>query len=52
AKRRTEMDAKGEDAWKPKRERFVSRALQAYAALTTSAAHGAFRDPSVLNRDR
>ena len=52
AKRRAEMDAKGEGAWKPKRERFVSRALQAYAALTTSAAHGAFRDPSVLNRDR
>ena len=37
--RREAMEAKGEAAWKPaNRERHVSAALQAYAALTTSAA--------------
>jgi dihydroxy-acid dehydratase len=45
AKRRAEMDAKGEAAWKPAhRERKVSQALRAYAAFTTSAARGAVRD--------
>jgi dihydroxy-acid dehydratase len=49
AQRRKEMDAKGSDAWKPVgRERQVSKALQAYAALTTSAARGAVRDLSQL----
>ncbi len=44
-RRRTEMEAKGHDAWKPvKRERLVSEALRAYAAMTTSAAFGAVRD--------
>jgi dihydroxy-acid dehydratase len=44
ARRRQEMDAKGKDGWKPKkRERKVSTALRAYAALTTSAARGAVR---------
>jgi dihydroxy-acid dehydratase len=39
------MEAKGEDAWRPvARERYVSPALQAYAAMTTSASHGAVRD--------
>ena len=37
------------NAWHPvARERTVSKALQAYAALTTSAAHGAVRDLSQL----
>jgi dihydroxy-acid dehydratase len=49
ASRRQAMDAKG--AWKPEgRERVVSQALQAYAALTTSAAHGAVRDLSQLKQ--
>jgi dihydroxy-acid dehydratase len=39
AHRRAKMEARGENAWKPvAREREVSLALQAYAALTTSAA--------------
>jgi len=43
--RRKEMEAKGVNAWKPvKRDRVVSKALQAYAALTTSADRGAVRD--------
>jgi len=43
--RRDAMEAKGKDAWKPVgRERAVSKALQAYAALTTSADKGAVRD--------
>jgi len=45
AARRTAMDAKGSDAWKPvDRNRVVSKALWAYAALTTSADKGAVRD--------
>jgi dihydroxy-acid dehydratase len=52
ADRRREMDAKGANAWKPgARDRVVSRALEAYAALTTSAARGAVRDLSRLRRD-
>ncbi len=44
AKRRVAMEAKGKAAWKPKaRQRKVSTALRAYAALTTSAAKGAVR---------
>jgi len=44
-KRRLAMLAKGADAWTPVgRERTVSLALQAYAALTTSASRGAVRD--------
>jgi len=43
--RRAAMEAKGKDAWKPVgRERVVSKALQAYAALTTSADKGAVRN--------
>ncbi|VAX08304.1 Dihydroxy-acid dehydratase [hydrothermal vent metagenome] len=46
--RRAVMDSK-DDPWQPEgRERFVSQALQAYAALTTSAARGAVRDLSQL----
>ncbi len=45
ASRRAAMEAKGKDAWKPVgRKREVSKALQAYAALTTSADKGAVRD--------
>ena len=51
AQRRTAMDAKGSDAWKPlNRERVVSQALKAYAALTTSASRGAVRDISQLEK--
>ncbi len=43
--RRTAMEAKGKDAWQPvNRNRVVSKALKAYAALTTSADKGAVRD--------
>ena len=39
------MKAKGAGAWKPAaRDRKVSQALQAYAALATSASRGAVRD--------
>ena len=45
AQRRSGMEARGEQAWQPvDRDRTVPQALQAYAALTTSAAHGAVRD--------
>jgi dihydroxy-acid dehydratase len=51
AQRRAEQDAKG---WQPVevRKRKVSVALQAYAAMTTSAARGAIRDVSQLTRAR
>ena len=49
AKRRIAMNAKGAKAWKPEnRERFVSPALRAYAAMTTSASKGAVRDVSLI----
>jgi len=51
AHRRAAMEARGVDAWQPvNRERVVSQALQAYAALTTSADRGAVRDLSQLRR--
>ena len=47
--RREAMLARGKDAWQPvHRHREVSPALRAYAALATSAAHGAVRDLSRL----
>ncbi|EQD72790.1 dihydroxy-acid dehydratase, partial [mine drainage metagenome] len=47
AYRRATMEARGLDAWQPvNRVRPVSQALQAYAALTTSADRGAVRDLS------
>ena len=50
-KRRQAMQAKGAKAWKPvDRDRQVSAALRAYAAMTTSAARGAVRDVSQLER--
>ncbi|KKL94399.1 hypothetical protein LCGC14_1865080, partial [marine sediment metagenome] len=51
AHRRAAMEERGENAWQPVgRERQVSLALQAYAALTTSAAKGAVRDLEQLKR--
>jgi dihydroxy-acid dehydratase len=50
ARRRTAMDARGAAAWKPNRDRVVSQALRAYAAMTTSAARGAVRDVSQIER--
>jgi len=51
ADRRTAMEARGTNAWQPvNRERYVSQALRAYAALTTSADRGAVRDLSQLRR--
>ncbi len=46
AQRRAAMQAKGEQAWKPVevRQRKVSSALRAYAAMVTSADKGAVRD--------
>ena len=45
AARREAMDARGTAAWKPgQRQRQVSKALQAYAAMATSASRGAVRD--------
>jgi dihydroxy-acid dehydratase len=51
-KRRAEMEARGDDAWQPvhPRPRKISVALQAYAAMTTSAARGAVRDVTQLKR--
>ena len=50
-RRAAAMEAKGAGAWKPAaRARKVSPALQAYAALTTSAARGAVRDVDQLTR--
>ena len=49
--RRAEMEARGPHAWKPvNRDRVVSPALQAYAAMATSADRGAVRDVSQLTR--
>ena len=52
AERRAAMEARGDAAWQPAkpRPRKVSVALQAYAAMTTSAARGAVRDLSQLKR--
>ena len=51
AARREAMEARGRDAWKPvSRERHVSPALRAYAAMTTSADTGAVRDVSQVER--
>lgn len=50
--RRKQMEEKGTTAWMPaeKRKRKITKALQAYAAMTTSAARGAVRQlQSVFN---
>ncbi len=50
-RRRDAMNALGDAAWKPKqRARVVSKALRAYAAMTTSAAKGAVRDVSQVEK--
>jgi dihydroxy-acid dehydratase len=38
------MEAKGDEAWQPDRDRHVTAALKAYAAMTTSASKGAVRE--------
>ncbi|WP_348946027.1 dihydroxy-acid dehydratase [Chitinibacter sp. FCG-7] len=51
AARRAEMESRGKNAWKPvDRQRYVSAALRAYAAMTTSADTGAVRDVSQVER--
>jgi dihydroxy-acid dehydratase len=50
-RRRAAMEAKGGQAWKPvKRERQISAALRAYAAMATSAAKGAVRDVTLVEK--
>jgi dihydroxy-acid dehydratase len=50
-RRREKMEAKGPHAWKPvARDRKVSKALEAYAAMATSAARGAVRDVTQLQK--
>ncbi len=50
--RRAAMEAKGKQAWKPaaERQRKVSVALRAYAAMVTSADKGAVRDVSQVEK--
>jgi dihydroxy-acid dehydratase len=50
--RRRAMEAKGQGAWRPNRDRTVSQALRGYALMTTSAARGAIRDISQLEQKR
>lgn len=51
AERRKEMEAKGDKAWKPEhRNRVVSKALQAYAAMASSADKGAVRDLNLIRK--
>ena len=52
AERRADMDARGKNGGSPAapRQRKISQALEAYAAMTTSAARGAVRDVSQLKR--
>jgi dihydroxy-acid dehydratase len=49
AARRAAEDGKGEKAWKPVRDRKVSKALQAYAEMVTSADRGGVRELRVKN---
>jgi dihydroxy-acid dehydratase len=49
-RRRVAMEERGAAAWKPVRDRTVSQALRAYAAMTTSAARGAVRDVSQVEK--
>jgi dihydroxy-acid dehydratase len=47
AKRRVDMESRNGGRWQPvKRDRHVTPALRAYAAMTTSASRGAVRDVS------
>jgi dihydroxy-acid dehydratase len=50
-RRRAAIQGRGAMAWKPaNRQRPVSPALRAYAAMTTSASHGAVRDVTQVER--
>ena len=50
-RRRAAMEAKGGKAWRPvNRQRQVSAALRAYAAMTTSADKGAVRDVTQVEK--
>lgn len=50
-RRKVAMQAKGKMAWKPvNRDRPLSAALRAYSAMATSAARGAVRDVSQVER--
>ncbi|HKK50363.1 MAG TPA: dihydroxy-acid dehydratase [Myxococcota bacterium] len=52
-RRRAAMNERGAAAWMPDRKREVSKALQAYALTTTSAAKGAVRDlDQIVERHR
>jgi len=51
ARRREVMHARADGGWRPvDRDRKVSRALRAYAALARSAAFGAVRDPGLVEK--
>jgi dihydroxy-acid dehydratase len=51
--RRVAMNAKGDKAWQPEnRDRYVSQALRAYAAMATSADRGAVRDLNQLKLEK
>jgi dihydroxy-acid dehydratase len=53
AERRRQMEARGAAAWSPgPRPRLVSKALEAYSLMVTSAARGAVRDLSQLKQAR
>lgn len=43
AQRRKEEEARGKDAWKPNRDRVVSKSLRAYASMVASADKGGVR---------
>lgn len=43
ANRRKEEEGKGDEAFKPKRDRYISKALKAYASMVSSADLGAVR---------
>lgn len=43
AERRKEEESKGKNAWKPVRERVISKSLKAYAAMVSSADKGGVR---------
>jgi len=50
-RRRQAMAARDDGGWQPRdRQREVSRALRAYAALARSAAFGAVRDPALVEK--
>jgi len=53
AARRKAMETRGEEAWQPAtRQRLISKALQAYALMTTSADKGGVRDLTPLRARR